>query len=219
MAKNTSDVIDATAAAENCERWEFPDVLTTQQRAGTKSPRLAATAGRVEELQRQAQREASEVGRREGIEKGKQQVQAQVARLESIMRSLARPLEQFDGRTMEEIAALAIAIARHIVRREIRAEPGEIMAVIQQAAAVLPASSRRMRLYLNSEDAAFVRDHMTALPDAAWQVIEDPALARGGCRVESEHSRIDASIERRLAAIAADILGGEREGDAGVASG
>ena len=202
-----SDVIAAAAAADICERWEIPQVS-----AGS---RPLPTAGRIEDLQRQAHQEAFEQGRREGIEKGRQQIQAQVARLESIVRCLARPLEQLDERVMEEVAALAPAIARRLVRRELKADPAQIMAVVQQAAAVLPGASRRVRLFVNPEDAAIVKEHMTALPDhsGAWQLIEDPALMRGGCRIETEHSRIDASVERRLAAIAAEILGGDRAGD------
>lgn len=214
MQKSTSEVITAAAAADVCERWEIPEVASGPRGSGAGS-RALPTAGRIEDLQRQAHQEAFEQGRREGLEKGRQQVQERVARLESMMRGLARPLEQLDERVMEEIAALAVAIARRLIRREIKADPGQIMAVIQQAAAVLPASSRRIRLLVNPEDAAIVKEHLSALPDhsGAWQLIEDPALMRGGCRIETEHSRIDASVERRLAAITAEIIGGERVGD------
>ena len=37
----------------------------------------------------------------------------------------------------------------------------------------------------------------------------DPALARGDCRLESEHSRLDARVETRLAAIIDALLGDE----------
>jgi flagellar assembly protein FliH len=215
-----SDIIGAGPEADGCERWQVPEV-TPLRAAGKAGARPLPTAARIEELQRQAHQEAFEQGRREGLEKGRQQVQNQAARLEAIVRSLARPLEELDERVMEEVGALALAIARHLVRRELRADPGQILAVVQQAAAVLPAGSRRIRLYVNPEDAAVIRGHMTELsePGGAWQVIEDPALMRGGCRVETEHSRIDASIERRLAAIAADLLGGDRAGDGETAGG
>jgi flagellar assembly protein FliH len=36
---------------------------------------------------------------------------------------------------------------------------------------------------------------------------------RGDCRVVTENSRVDATIENRLAAIMANTLGGEREED------
>jgi flagellar assembly protein FliH len=216
VENNTSEVIAAEAAAEVFSRWEIPTVCAPQARtSGRGGARGLPTADGVEELQRQAREEAFDLGRREGLEQGRREIRAQVARVEAIIQSLARPLERMDDRLMEEIAALALAIARHLVRREIKADPGQIMAVVRQAAGALPSSSRRVRLYVSPQDAAIVREHLTALPerDGAWQLIEDPALERGGCRIETEHSRIDASVERRLAAIAAEILGGDREGD------
>ena len=48
-----------------------------------------------------------------------------------------------------------------------------------------------------------------------WQFEPDPLIARGGCMVETESSRIDASVETRLAAIASKMFGGERGSDRG----
>jgi flagellar assembly protein FliH len=50
-----------------------------------------------------------------------------------------------------------------------------------------------------------VADH-----EQSWQIVEDPAMTRGGCRVRSEQSRVDASVEARLNAVIANVLGDER---------
>ncbi|MNY64825.1 flagellar assembly protein H [compost metagenome] len=34
--------------------------------------------------------------------------------------------------------------------------------------------------------------------EESWRIVEDEALLPGGCRVETEHSRIDASVETRV---------------------
>jgi flagellar assembly protein FliH len=47
----------------------------------------------------------------------------------------------------------------------------------------------------------------------AWKVVDDPVLARGGCKVLTDTSQIDASLETRLTAILATVLGGERSHD------
>ena len=41
-------------------------------------------------------------------------------------------------------------------------------------------------------------------------IAEDPILPRGGCRVTSENSTIDAQVEQRLGAAIAAVLGDER---------
>lgn len=214
MEKNTFKVISGAESAA-CVPWQAPEVAG----AGAAAHAALPTAARIEEIQRQAYEEAYALGRREGLEQGRRQAQAQGERLDAILGLLAEPLRELDERVVEEVTGLALAIARHLVRRELRTDPGQIVAVVQQAASVLPVAARRVRVVLHPEDAATVREALSAAgrPErgGAWQIVEDPAMMRGGCRVETEHSRVDASVEKRLAAIAAELLGGERERDDG----
>ena len=57
---------------------------------------------------------------------------------------------------------------------------------------------------------------LASAPDAQpmWRIVEDPVLTRGGCRVESESSQIDARLETRIGAVVSRLLGGERSEDA-----
>jgi flagellar assembly protein FliH len=50
--------------------------------------------------------------------------------------------------------------------------------------------------------------------DRSWNVAEDPLISRGGCRVSSENSTIDATLEQRLGAAIAAALGDSRAPDA-----
>jgi len=40
--------------------------------------------------------------------------------------------------------------------------------------------------------------------------MEDPMITRGGCEIKSDQSTINATLENRLQALAASVLGGER---------
>ncbi|MOA05705.1 flagellar assembly protein H [compost metagenome] len=42
--------------------------------------------------------------------------------------------------------------------------------------------------------------------EETWRIVEDEALLPGGCRVETEHSRIDATVETRIAQATAQLL-------------
>jgi len=55
---------------------------------------------------------------------------------------------------------------------------------VREALAILPVASRNVRVVLNPEDAALVRQ-VYALSDSelTWKIVEDPVVARGGCRV------------------------------------
>jgi flagellar assembly protein FliH len=192
--------------------WQVPEV-GAGDRQGARVAGLP-TAGGLERLQKQAYEEGYAQGREEGRAAGREETAARGARLGALLGALARPFEELDEQVEQELVRLALAIAQQLVRREIKADPGQIVAIVRDALAVLPVSARGVRLHLHPEDAKLVHE-VLSVGDAQrpWQIVEDPVLARGGCRVVSESSRIDASLEARLAALAAAVLGGEREDD------
>jgi flagellar assembly protein FliH len=77
--------------------------------------------------------------------------------------------------------------------------------------ALLPLASRNIKVHLHPDDAAVVREKL-AQPqgEQQWQISEDPLMARGGCRVTSDNSSIDARFETAVAAALSGLLGDER---------
>ncbi len=49
--------------------------------------------------------------------------------------------------------------------------------------------------------------------EQAMQIVEDPVQNRGGCRVFTDTSQIDSTVESRLNAVIAKVLGGQRSSD------
>jgi flagellar assembly protein FliH len=79
---------------------------------------------------------------------------------------------------------------------------------------ILPVSSRNISLILHPEDASLVREtYELSESELGWRIVEDPVLARGGCRISTETSQVDATLESRLATLIAPLLGGERDLD------
>lgn len=203
-----------------CEPFALPAMEPGKAAAPGRLAPL--TARQLEALQREAYEEAFERGRQEGDERGYKEgaTRAQneckplLASVRGMLETLARPLETLDDEVEENLLALAFACARQIVRRELRSDPGEVIAAVREALAALPMASREVQIHLNRTDLARVREALGG--DAAetpWRLVEAPAISAGGCRVESEFSRIDASVEGRLNAIFAQVLGGERSHD------
>jgi flagellar assembly protein FliH len=132
--------------------------------------------------------------------------------LETVLHTLSRPLSQLDDQVHEQIARLAVAIARGLVRRELRVDPSQVIAIVRDTVALLPASSRGVRVLLHPEDAALVRERLaTPSADQAWSIAEDPVLSRGDCRVQTEYAQIDARLESRLSDVLSKLLGDGRE--------
>jgi len=167
----------------------------------------AITARQIEQVQQQAYQEGFEQGRQDGFALSAQ-------RLESMLAALAEPLGKLDETIMDELAALIIACTRQLIRRELRTNPGEIIGIVREALGVLPVSARKIRVLLHPEDAVLVRENLGShSAERRWSIEEDASITRGGCRVVTENSQIDASIESRLAAVAARMLGNERQGN------
>jgi flagellar assembly protein FliH len=170
------------------------------------------TVGGLADLQAEAHKEAFEQGLMEGREAGRAEVRAQVERLAGMFYDLAKPFEQLDAEVERELLTLAMALARQIVRRELKADPTQIIGIIREAIAALPVAARDVRVHLHPEDAAVVKQHLAPTEnERAWVIVEDPVMARGGCQITSATSRIDARLETRLGGILSELLGTERD--------
>ena len=72
----------------------------------------------------------------------------------------------------------------------------------------------KVTILLHPEDATLVRETFaTHATKQSWTLVEDALVSRGGCRIETDVSKLDVTLESRLAAMAATLLGGDREGD------
>ena len=131
--------------------------------------------------------------------------------LEAGLTSLAQPLMLVDEQMQQQIAELSLAIAKHLVRRELRQDPEQVIAIVRETLALLPATTPDIRVLLHPEDATLVRARLAQpVGLGAWTIVEDPTLTRGGCRVTAGVSQIDARVETRLAAVVAAVLGEDR---------
>ncbi len=192
-------------------RWELPEI---------NGPVLARSR-RVVDLSA-LEREAWERGYAEGrdaataaVRKEQQATQVELDRrvqnLASILDFMAKPIAALDAEVQRQLVTLVGAIARRIVRRELKTQPDEIIAVIRETVALLPMTAREVRVHLNPEDAKLMRARVAeAGSDRAWSIAEDPMISRGGCRISSENSTIDATLEQRLGAVIAAALGDAR---------
>ena len=185
--------------------WTAPDMESPV------APHKMATVGGLADLQAEAHKEAFEQGLAEGRSAGRAEVQAQVDRLAGMFYDLAKPFDALDAEVERELLTLAMALARQIVRRELKTDPTQIIGIIREAIAALPVATRDVRVHLHPEDAAVVKQHLAPTEnERAWTIIEDPVMARGGCQVTTNTSRIDARLETRLGSILSELLGTER---------
>ena len=212
-SQSQSRPIPAHTAA--VERWTLPDVAGPVISRVREEKKVDNTV----ELLRQALQESEARGYQAGLEKAQAQAQvtldtlaARVAQLDSILQLLGAPLQQLDAEVEKELLHLTLAVGKQLARRELRVDPTQVIGIIRESLAQLPAAARDIRVHLHPEDAATVRERLAepAQDRRAWTIVEDPTLSRGGCMIRTENSQIDARLDSRINAIIANALGEER---------
>ena len=170
------------------------------------------TADEIEQWRHDAEAE----GYAEGLKKAEAEIAPLNQRLQDLVNFFEHPLQALNEEIEHQLTQVAVTLAQQLVRRELRVEPGEIIGLIRDSVKLLPGYTRNISIILHPEDARLLRSALSIEADDeehSWRLVEDPMITRGGCEIKSESSTINATLENRLSALAASVLGGEREED------
>jgi flagellar assembly protein FliH len=105
-------------------------------------------------------------------------------------------------------------IAEQLVRREISRDQTVIGKLVEEGLEALPVAGSAVRIVVNPDDASFMSEHMEGRPDLNYEIKADAAISRGGCRLETDVSSIDATLETRLGRLIEAMLDAEANQDA-----
>lgn len=209
VVKNAEKMLPTAEDIEEIQQQAYKEAY---DEAFAKAQAEGLAAGR-EEGQKQGYEQGKAEGYEHGIREGQEVIGEKTRQLSAIISTLVTPLEKVDQSVEDELVYLAMSTARHLVRREIKTDPTHVIAAVRQAVELLPIATQNIKVLLHPEDANLVREYLSVNDDEdqRWKIVEDPMISRGGCNVETEHSRIDASVETRINSVIAQVLGDERE--------
>ena len=201
-----SDPATPTEQLTAYERWELPN-FGTNSMAATAQPNsfesqnndspdiVLPTAAQLEEIQRQAHDEGYQAGYAEGAQ-----------RIAALLNSMEHALQQADQEIAQDLLKLSLEVARQMVQQTLKTHPEILLNTIREAINSLPHFNQGAHLVLHPDDAALVRTSMgEQLSHTGWKIFEDAQIARGGVRVETAHSQIDATLANRWQRIVAAI--------------
>lgn len=193
------------------ERWELASFDEDKKILAAVHPRAASpgeknfavrlpTATEIEQIMHQAHAEGfakgKEEGYRAGFAEGQSRPLAEARRLAGAANKLERALGDLESTVADDLLALAIELARAVLRQELTARPETLLNVVHEALEQLP--HQHAAIYLNPEDAALLRsllgDHLT---HGGHRLHEDPSLARGDCILEAGGTQVDATVAMR----------------------
>jgi len=178
-------------------------------RVGSLDPQAAESAGPVgfpgstgagdhaAHGYRQAYEEGQAAARREAAA----QMEAMNLRLSRSIEELAGLRQRFRHEAEEDVVALAIAIARRVLHRELTVAPEALLGLVKAALERIELREVN-RVRVSRADAPMVAQFLEqmGLPRPI-EVIPDVGLQRGAAILESSHGALDASVETQLAEI------------------
>lgn len=153
-------------------------------------------------------------GYEEGLKKAQQEFIEYKSNFENILNAINNSVKIFDEEVIEVVNKLAVSISKQIIRRELQTNSEQVVSVVKEAIKLLPLNSSRLIIHLNPNDIStlqkvFNRDDIVS----SYSLVEDPSVQRGGCKLATDDSIIDATIDSQIAQISASIMGSQRNAD------
>ena len=194
--------------ANSLEKAAAQPADTPRQAEPSSEPSVVLpTATDIERMHNEAHEQGYSAGYAEGLAES----QDITARMAEILQSLNQAVEGIEQHVAEQLLATALEIARQVLRQSLQVKPELLLPVVREAVAALQLSSGHPALLAHPDDAALIRAHMGEhLAHNNWRIIENPALTRGGCRVELGASEVDATLETRWKRVV-ETIGANRD--------
>ncbi|WP_417551032.1 flagellar assembly protein FliH [Methylophaga sp.] len=210
-----ANVLSAEELANAYERWEVPRMVSVSDIEAENTNPLTVEA--LEAVQQAAQEEGFKLGYDEGYQQGHEaglkageaDILQQAQHWQSLIDNLNSPLKAVDAQVEQDLLSMLSLLARQMIYQEIRQRPELVLTAVREALAVLPVSDRQLKVYLNPEDMELVKTGLKLDEDTGWQWYEDPLVSRGGVKLVTADTTIDASVETRLNNLISRLLSQE----------
>jgi len=171
-------------------------------------PALPADGGIEDAKRRQVEDEAYRRGQADALRAERERIDARcatalhaVGRVTEHLESIA---EQFARDRESDLQAVAIAIARHLVQRELTMDPLRVGELLRQALELLPRD-HAFEVRLHPDDLETLGESLARLEPEGRQVklfwLSDLAIERGGFLIESPQRVVDGRTDVALRAL------------------
>lgn len=218
--------------AQSAERWLLPEVQSVhvvsaaepENAAGFKKQRnqnsgdsaapditRAMTASQLEHIAQQVRAEAEASGRAEGYQQGYAEGQQKANKLleecrlqiDVLIASITDDIEQEKAKLQTDFSQLLVNLCEAVCLRELKHE-SNIEEIVNLALQALPLSEREITVYLNPSDFKLLDSGEDQ--SRKWQIQASESVVTGGCRVSSENSDIDFTLQNRVHQIAQQVF-------------
>ena len=174
----------------------------------------AAEAAQLQAQQAQALQQAADEAYGHGLAQGQEQAMVEwqrrmddyvaeqgkdmAQRLDAVVQALGSSLDAMQQHMAQDVLELACAIARQVVRQELRTNTATLQPVVAEALGMLVADGRPTTVRLHPADLEQVGAALRAeLSSPQLQWLADAEVPLGGCQVEAAGTVVDGSLQKR----------------------
>jgi flagellar assembly protein FliH len=119
-------------------------------------------------------------------------------RIETLVESMQSQFALMDSDVADAVLGLAFSLARQIIRSELESRPELVAGSVRDALNSLALKATYPGIYLNPADMNLIKSTLgDELSMRGCRLLVDASISRGGCRLESDTSMVDATIESR----------------------
>lgn len=192
-------------------KWEFPKVNQVAQPSVQSPDSLgSATQSKLSKLKQQAYEEGYASGAQQAASEQQMTNQTLSEKLEvltAILIQLESPLAHEREVVTSRLTEMVISLAKKLTGHAIDQSPEIIETLVKTLLKELPMSSSQVQCYLNPQDLSLLNDDFVQALGADSKVtfVPDTELTRGGCRIFSGYTELDASLESRLENLMIDL--------------
>jgi len=197
------ELIRRRGACASSAVLDEPEHARLEQAESQAQALMASARQKAAALLEEARREGARQGRAEGLVEARQGLHELASSLAASCERLRALETECRARLEELVVTLALATAERVLHLEVAQNPAAILEQVRSALAVLPAGGEDIIVRVHPTCAERLREHREELMEstrgsAGLRVVGDPAVAAGGCIVETPHSVVDATFPVQL---------------------
>ncbi|AGL01657.1 FliH/SctL family protein [Desulfoscipio gibsoniae] len=189
-ARKEAEGIKKQAQAKAAELMD-----SAKQKAIAEAERIKADAAR------QGYDKGYDEGYRAALEEAGKEADKIRARAKSVLVQAEENRREKINNLREEIRDLAIDIAEKIVTKELEIKSDAVLTIAQEAIQLV-SNRKYIVLWVHPEEEEICQKHRDQLlkhlpPKAEVHIMTDETVARGGCIVETDYGKVDATLSNR----------------------
>lgn len=137
------------------------------------------------------------IGREEGRVMGRRAFDEAARPMDELVERFERFRQEFEQARREQLLELVQKVSKQVIRCELTLHPTQLLSLAEEALAAMPGDQEDVRILLNPEECARIKE-LAPERAAAWRLVPEEKLALGECRVVTAQAEADIGCQQRL---------------------